>query len=249
MTNLSEKDLTVVGDSTVPTGRYRKIRVMGTLRMEGEIRCISFQCMGDAISTGSFQSQKTDVMGDSEFRGPVDAGVLRVMGDATCLAGLRAREIHCMGELEVVGTLNADSAKILGNLKVSGDCNADRFESRGGFHINGLLSVDELKVVPWKPCQAGEIGGSHLRVQRRRGMLGTLWLWDEIRSALHLRHREGRLDAQTIEGDEVFLEDTTAAVVRGGNVSIGPGCQIGRVEHRGTFSHHPQSQIGEVVKV
>ena len=168
------------------------------------------------------------------------------MGDANFLAGLRARVANCMGDIDVVGTVNADKVKIMGDLEVSGDCNADSFESRGAFRIGGLLSVDEMKVVVWGPSRATEIGGSRISVRRRSGFLGILWAWDEILSALHLHQRSGRLEAETIEGDEIHLEDTTAQVVRGRKVSIGAGCRIGRVEHAGALRRHADAEIGEV---
>jgi cytoskeletal protein CcmA (bactofilin family) len=246
MTIVPENDLNIMGTSTVAGGRYRKVNVMGELRVEGEIRCLSFNCMGDAVVEASFQSQKTSVMGDMEFRGTVDAGLLNVMGDATCLAGLRARKANCMGEIEVVGTFNADEVRLMGELKVGGDCNADRFVSQGAFRIGGLLSVDELEVVVWGPSRVAEIGGCRISVRRRRGILGVLWVWDTVLSALGLHERSGRLEADTVEGDDIRLEDTTAKVVRGRKVSIGPGCRIGRVEHGGEFSRRGDAEIGEV---
>jgi cytoskeletal protein CcmA (bactofilin family) len=242
----TEEDVNVMGGSNLPGGRYRRINVMGDLRMDGDIRCLSMNCMGDATVVGSFQGQKTNVMGDMEFRGPVDAGILNVMGEAKCLSGLRARTANCMGEVEVVGTLNADRLNIFGELRVTGDCNVDRLDSRGGFRIDGLLSGDQLRIVPWHQCHAAEVGGSRIEVCRRRGFLGVLLVWDSLMSAVGLGRDRGLLEVESIEGDEVLLENTTAHVVRGKRVRIGTGCRIGRVEHGGDFASHPSAQIGEV---
>jgi len=246
MTIVPENDLNIMGDSTVPGGRYRKVNVMGDLRVAGEMRCLSFNCMGDALVDGAFQSQKTNVMGDMKFAGPVDAGVLNVMGEAVCRADLRARKANCMGDIEVEGSFNADEVRLMGELKVGGDCNADRFSSKGAFRIGGLLSVDELEIVVWGPSRVAEIGGCRISVYRRRGFLGLHWLWDTALSAMGLHERTGRVEADTIEGDDIRLEDTTAKVVRGRKVSIGPGCRIGRVEHGGIFSRRGDAEIGEV---
>jgi len=242
----TEQDVNVMGDSNLQGGRYRRINVMGDLRMDGDVRCLAMNCMGDATVVGSFQSQKTNVMGDMEFRGPVDAGTLNVMGDAKFLSGLRARTANCMGEIEVVGTLNADRFNLFGELRVTGDCNVDRFESRGGFRVDGLLSGDQLRIVPWRSCRAAEVGGSRIEVRRRRGFLGVLLAWDSLLSAIGLGRTGGLLEVESVEGDDVFLENTAAQVVRGKRVRIGTGCRIGRVEHGGDFVRHPDAQIGEV---
>lgn len=246
MTIVPEKDLNIMGESDIAGGRYRKVNVMGELRVSGEMRCLSFNCMGEAAVEGPFQSQQTNIMGDMEFRGPVDAGTISVMGDATCHAGLRARKASFMGDMEVLGALNADEVRIMGDLKVGGDCNADRFESRGAFRIGGLLSVDELNVTVWGPSKVTEIGGCRISVRRRRGFLWILWAWDALLETLRIHRRSGRVEADTIEGDDIFLEDTTAKVVRGRKVSIGAGCRIGRVEHGESFWRHSDADIGEV---
>ncbi|WP_216828547.1 hypothetical protein [Alkalihalobacterium elongatum] len=44
-----------------------------------------------------------------------------------------------------------------------------------------------------------------------------------------------RLEANIIEGDNIFLEHTTAKVVRGKNVVIGAHCQIDLVEYSTSF--------------
>ncbi|MCL6576409.1 hypothetical protein [Kyrpidia sp.] len=41
---------------------------------------------------------------------------------------------------------------------------------------------------------------------------------------------------ETIEGDDIYLENTRARVVRGTRVQIGPGCQIGLLEYSEDFS-------------
>ena len=53
------------------------------------------------------------------------------------------------------------------------------------------------------------------------------------------------LIAATIEGDEVRLEYTKADVVRGTNVSLGPGCEIGLVEYTGELNRHEDAVVGQ----
>jgi len=243
------EDLKIMGDLTRPGGRWRNISVMGDLRLEGDVRAVSFRCMGDATVTGSFQSQKVGIMGDTTFRGTVECGELNIMGEVVCLADLRTRKLSCMGDLDIAGTLNADDVRIMGAMIAGGDCNADRFDSRGTFRIAGLLSVDQLRVVPWGASSATEIGGSSIVVRRRWGMLGTLRLLDVLKSLVGLPYGAHRLETNSIEGDEIDLEDVVATVVRGNKVRIGKGCRIGRVEHKKTFRRHPDAEVGEIVQV
>ena len=58
----------------------------------------------------------------------------------------------------------------------------------------------------------------------------------------------GSLAAKVIEGDDIYLENTTADMVRGNKVKIGPGCQIGVVEYRDDFTHDPKATIKTTTK-
>ena len=58
----------------------------------------------------------------------------------------------------------------------------------------------------------------------------------------------GRLVTDTIEGDDIYVEYTTAKTVRGNNVRIGDGCDIGLVEYKNSFELDKGSQIKEHVK-
>jgi cytoskeletal protein CcmA (bactofilin family) len=240
-------DINVVGDSVREGGRWRNINVMGDLVVRGDLRCSSLNCMGDLEVEGAYQARRTNVMGDAAMGADADAGDLNVMGKLRCRSRLRARRLSCMGELDVDGILDADEAKVMGVLRTRGDCNVDVLRSSGTFEVGGLLSVDRMEVSLWDRCRATELGGNRIRVRRRRGFLGLFRAWDALRSAWGDTTTEQVLEVDQIEGDELDLENVHARVVRGGNVSIGPGCRIGRLEHTGSFHRHSSARIDEVV--
>ncbi len=60
--------------------------------------------------------------------------------------------------------------------------------------------------------------------------------------------RTPSLRTNSIEGDRVELEYTTAMVVRGKEVIIGEGCKIDRVEYTETFQAQPGT-VGQAVKI
>jgi cytoskeletal protein CcmA (bactofilin family) len=244
MSTTTESDLKVVGETTLPGGSYRDLSVMGRLRLEGDVACRSFSCMGEARVAGGLTSQRTSIVGETEAAGPVDAGDLTVVGQMKCLSTLRVRALSCTGKLQVQGRVDALSVKIMGEMNVRGDFNADEFRSVGAFHIDGLLSVDHLRVEPYGPSQAQEIGGGRIEVRRRAGFLGSLpvlgWIREHFFGSLG-----AKLEAQVIEGDDVHLEDTEARIVRGARITIGCGCRIGTVEYRETFHAEGDAVVGE----
>lgn len=52
-----------------------------------------------------------------------------------------------------------------------------------------------------------------------------------------------------IEGDDIYLENTKADIVRGNKVKIGPGCQIGVVEYRDDFTHDSKALVKITTKI
>ena len=54
-----------------------------------------------------------------------------------------------------------------------------------------------------------------------------------------------RLTTSVIEGDDIYLEATTAKIVRGNNVTIGSDCNIELVEYRNTITVAPDSKVNE----
>ena len=74
-----------------------------------------------------------------------------------------------------------------------------------------------------------EIGGEKIEVTRGGWREKGIFLDGLIK--LFTGGGTAELHTQLIEGDEITLEDTTAATVRGKTVVMGPGCNIGTVEY------------------
>lgn len=109
----------------------------------------------------------------------------------------------------------------------------------GAFDVNGLVSAERLELKMLGPCKAKEIGGGNLVVRRSRKS-----------SLIHLFKptHAGALTVESIEGDVVELEHTTAKIVRGNHVTIGQGCEIGRVEYTHTLNIHKSAVVQEMVR-
>jgi hypothetical protein len=60
---------------------------------------------------------------------------------------------------------------------------------------------------------------------------------------------DGRLDTETIEGDDIYLEYTRVKVVRGSNVKIGKGCEIELVEYENNFQQDREAKVNDSKKI
>jgi cytoskeletal protein CcmA (bactofilin family) len=180
---------------------------------------------------GSFD--RVNIRGEGSIQGDVECEAFKVMGNSRVSGSVAAKSVNVTGALEISGKLGADHVKIMGSLVVKGDCSAESLQVRGAFSIDGLLNADRIELSLYGPSRVSEIGGQAVRVKRQFRMFGG--------------YRE--LVADTVEGDEIYLEDTVAKVVRGSRVHIGPRCQVDLVEYRDHFEQSARAKVGESRKV
>lgn len=202
------------------------------------------QINGKGDINGDLECARMEVNGLGTFRGNVKSGSTHVSGKSNFAGDLEGKEILIDGMSEITGGLTAESVENRGMIKVSRDCGSDRFTSRGGFNIGGLLNAGEIEIYIFGPCTAREIGGERIEV-RDGGPYGIGKVIGPLVVGTFFAGwpRKAILTADTIEGDDIYLECTIAKTVRGQNVTIGKNCEIDLVEYKGAFHTEGSSDI------
>lgn len=235
-------DMSIAGAGTIATGRYRKVHVAGSANMTGDIDCVSFKVSGTADGRGKLKAETMTVSGAIRFDGGVDAAEVRISGSASLGGDVRAGRLRVAGSVDVGGDFSGDTVELQGYLRVKGDCAAERFRCQGGFSVDGLLNAGAVDVTLGAPCVAKEIGGEAIVVRYSPFVLKRL-------VALLMPPQNLRLTVETIEGDDVRLEHTSAKVVRGTRVVLGPGCEVEFVEYTEAFEQSPNAKVKTARKV
>lgn len=217
-----KQDLRIIGETTSSGGQFGNVRVTGECKFRGDVDCDRLSCVGETDVEGNLRAAELKLTGEIGIEGTLDAG--RVGG---------------RGQLEVKAGMRGEQVKFTGNLKVGGDCEAGDLVMHGAFQVNGLVSAEQLELKMFGSCNAREIGGGKLVVKRSR-----------TSSIIHLfkPSSAGDLVAGSIEGDVIELEHTRAEVVRGNHVTIGAGCEIGRVEYTQTLNVHKNAVVKDMVR-
>jgi cytoskeletal protein CcmA (bactofilin family) len=178
------------------------------------------------------------VNGTANFNGEVQAGAFTVNGDATIRDGAGFGRLVAKGNLGIGGSVAAHDIDLRGFLRIGGDCQAESLTGEGGFTIAGLLNSGNIDVVVQAPSSAREIGGERIVIRQPAGGLSSF-------TGLMTVFAEKRLTAESIEGDVVWLENTTAKVVRGKNVTVGTGCVVDLVEYAESYTPAGNAQVRE----
>jgi len=241
MSQESRTDVKINGDGSLSGGTYGAVTVNGAGTINGDIDCVRYTINGAGTSNGRVVAQEITVNGQGTFNGEVQATSMTVNGDASVRDGVGISRFTVKGNATVGGSIAAHEVVIKGFLKGAGDCQAESFSAEGAFTVAGLLSADVIDVKIYGTCSAREIGGEKITVLSPQGFqsitqIFTFWA-------------EKRLTADTVEGDDVYLEGVTAKTVRGRNVTIGNDCRIDVVEYSDNYSRTDGAMVGEARRV
>ncbi|HUI30757.1 MAG TPA: polymer-forming cytoskeletal protein [Candidatus Acidoferrales bacterium] len=223
-----KNDLRINGLGNSSGGNYNYVQINGKGDINGDLDCVELQINGLGCIHGNVKTRTARVAGKSEINGSV-----------------KAEDLIIDGMTEIGGAVSADRIENRGMLKVNKDCGAETFRSQGGFTIGGLLNADKIDIEMYVASRAREIGGQEIEIKA-----GSAFGFKKFLSSLFPMWQMNRyLSVETIEGDNIYLENVTVKVVRGGNVKVGPGCQIDKVEYKNTFYKDRDSSVKENKKV
>lgn len=225
MKNMS--DLRINGHGSANGGKYDSVNINGSGRIDGDLDCIDLK-----------------INGQCNLKGNVNANHMKINGNSSIDGTVESKKMEINGATDIKGSLSAENAEIYGSISIEEDCNAESLKIGGSFKIEGLLNADELELILYGSSQADEIGGSKITIKRK----GKYDLFS-LKSIIFAFEGGKELITQTIEGDEIYLENTKAKIVRGDSIELGPGCGIDLVENKNSFKMNDDSAVTEHKKI
>jgi cytoskeletal protein CcmA (bactofilin family) len=242
MSDQARTDIKTAGGGAFPGGMYGDVTFNGSGTINGDVDAITYRVNGAGTSNGRVKSQSITVNGTAGFNGEVQANEMTVNGDASIRDGAGIGRLIAKGNVAVGGSLAAHDVQLAGFLRVGGDCQAETFTGEGGFTIAGELNAGNIDVIVQAVSSAREIGGERIVIRQPTGSLSSF-------TGLLTVFSEKRLNAETIEGDVVWLENVSAKVVRGKQVTIGQGCVVELVEYAESYTPAGAPQVREARQV
>ncbi len=235
MTSEARGSLKISGSGSAGGGRYEEVKISGSGRVTGDVEAETIKISGSGKMDGNVQAREFKASGSFTVTGDLSAGQFKCSGSGKIGGAARADSFRTSGSVSVGGKLTGGEAEVSGSAKVANDVEMEQFRSRGAFAIDGLLSADSIEIALGGDSRAREVGGECVRVMSRASA---------SRAGGWLGGRSASLSAETIEGDDVYLEATQANIVRGRRVTIGPGCHIKAVEFGESLQIDPDATAG-----
>ncbi len=246
------------------------IKAAGSCRIDGDVKTKELKTAGSCRVAGDVKAELMKTAGSCVIEGDVQADEVRIAGTQTVEGALRAKEIISAGSLKVSEDVEAEKFLSRGSFEISGLLSAEeiKIELGGGkvSEIGGTrIEVRRRGRSFWDWRREPRV---HIHTRRGPEGLGETLesifeelgrIGEEVERAVgeglgHAfgwpgRHETGYLEADTIEGDEIFLENTRARVVRGKKIQIGEGCEIETVEYSESVEIAPGAGVKHQTKV
>jgi cytoskeletal protein CcmA (bactofilin family) len=229
-------DMKVSGSGQISGGKYNEVRISGSAKIEGDIECSYYKCSGSSTAKGNVKAKIVGISGNTKIEGNLDTEEITVSGSSHILGNFIAKKVKISGSSEIGGNLHTDDIKISGSTSIDGDCEAENFHAKGNFNIGGLLNAGniEIEIEMYGRCRVKDIGGENINVKLGAGHI--------FMRMINFFSNDERLVTGVIEGDDIYLENTDAKMVRGNNVTIGPNCNIETVEYRNEINVSENSE-------
>ena len=246
-------DMKISGSGVIGAGEYDKIRISGSGKVHGPIRCKSFSASGAVDGDGNIEcAEDFRVSGSGSFDGSVKAGSFGAYGSFSCDGDIsvsgESKNVSCLENIkESLGALKDGDVHIAGAADIGGDVEAENIKVDGKINCGGLLNAEEIEIGFSSGMDIGSIGGSRISIYRSSGKrLSRLPLISSLLSFVV----SDKVNVKTaIEGDVIALENVRTPRVSGRIVAIGEGCEIDLVQYTEQIEVSPNAKVGKVEKV
>ncbi len=229
-------DLVINAFGSNSGGEYNNVIINGVGNINGDIGCDLLNVNGTTNVNGTVKAKKVEINGVGNLSGDVQCSKITVSGAGKITGKLVSEEIEVAGALSVEGGIKGEVIKVRGAIKAL-NLEVEDFQCDGSFSIKEMINAEIIEILLREKCEARELGGESIRVQKgyvKQSIMGSLF------SPIA---KEPVFTAETIEGDEIYLEYTKAKVVRGSKVVIGPGCEIVLVEYKESLEVNEKSKV------
>lgn len=221
---MEKRDLRTSGATVSTGGEYRDVRVSGASKITSDILCETMNISGAITVDGNVKANSCKVSGACKINGNVDSDEIKISGGSSITGSLTGKEISLSGGIKVGNFIKSNNLKLTGEITVGGDMECEDFKLEGGITSGGVVNCETCELKLATRSEVKELVGAKITVKEADsyavGILKSIF-----------GKGKGSLKVNVIEGDEIYLENTTCESVSGQRVTLGPGCRIGTVEY------------------
>lgn len=235
-------NIDISGAGKVAGGEYNNINISGSGKINGDIKGNKLSVSGSGKVLGDIEANIIETSGAFKSIGNLNViEKIQSSGSFKSEKNIVTNKLNTAGSFSCLGGMNFDLLEFSGWLKCIENCEGRKICGEGKLRIDGLLSADEIDIRLLGESNINEIGGENIKITEGKR--------HKIRFICFSYNQKSELNCKSIEGDNIYLENTRAEVVRGNNITIGKNCVIERLEYSGELNISKKSIIKEKILV
>lgn len=226
-------NLRLFADATIEGGTYDSINAFGSLVVTGDITGENIQVFGSSDFQGQCHIKNLKIMGDSKFKDLTEIGNLDLKGDCLFEKNVKTDYMKIYGSVSFKeNVLKGKEIIIYGQVDVN-ILEAEYIFVKGYIKCHKQLNGEKIEINTNNGSQIKEMVGSKITVKPNNKLFFS---------------SSKKITIDTIEGDDIYLENVIAKVVRGNKVVIGPNCKIDLVEYHDSYDVKEKESVKKVEK-
>lgn len=227
-------DLTDQGSVVRPSVRARSWSVRGRAKVAGPVELDLLTVQGDLSVAGPVRADRWEGHGRTLVEGEgKGSGAWQLLGESRFGGPVSTGSLRAEGRLDVRGAVTLTGELLVtGSLDVRGDLSAGSLRFEGSAAVTGAVKVQQLAGVVRAASKMTTVQARQVVIERK---------------ASPFDRNPPMLELLEIEADEVKLAGVKAQYVRAPRVTVGPGCQIARVDGV-IVARDPRSHVGPQVR-
>lgn len=242
-------DMRISGSGMITSGEYENIGISGSAKGEGLISCKNFSCSGSAKLNGELRCEgKISIAGSLHAEKNISAGEISISGSVKAGGDCKVKEkLSVSGSCVFGGDIKCNVLKASGGISAK-NVEAENADIRGKINAEGLINAEQIKIEFENDGSAENIGGGKIVIfpHTHSKPIARLPLISKI---MGKAGSDCFTVKDSIEGDEIALENVTAENVSGRVVAIGAGCRISCVKYGETIEISPDAEVGTYEKI
>lgn len=224
-------NLTLFADATINGGIYEKVKVFGQANVLSDINASEMRVFGSCTFNGKCQINYVKLLGESEFCDYVDVNELNVKGACNFKEDVKVVRLKIYGATKFLKKVyRSEELQFFGSVDAN-VLEADNIYIKGSINCSEQLNGEKITIILHNCSQIKEIVGTHIEI--KPGF------------KIFLRKKHNAV-IDTIEGDEIYLENVITKTVRGNNITVGPNCKIDLIEYRDICNLFDKKDVKEI---
>ncbi|RZI00628.1 hypothetical protein EIG99_11005 [Staphylococcus condimenti] len=231
-----------MGNNVFEDSLYENISVMGNIKFVNEVQVNEVDATGIIKANEYIKIEDMHLVGELFAKKAAHINRLNCTGKIDITGDLSFEQFQSKGTLDVEGHIAGNNIKFIGILNCNEDCEVEQFDVNGAVNIKGLLNADTIKIRIHELSQIKEIGGNKITIYagNNKKLLGLVKI---ITGSPRI------LECESIEGDDIDINDVRVSVVRGKNIKIGDNVKAGHVEYSDSIDISSSAYVKECIQI